>query len=47
MLASGSAVPLDDIEIHRDVALTNYLFAPHEERAFVQSAFAGGASLRS
>jgi FkbM family methyltransferase len=39
MLGDGRLVPLDDIAVHQDVTLTNYLFAPREECRFLQSAF--------
>jgi hypothetical protein len=39
VLANGRVVPLDKIDIHADVALTNYLFAPREERGYIETAF--------
>lgn len=37
VLPTASAVRLEDIEIHRDLELTNYLFAPSEETEFVDA----------
>jgi FkbM family methyltransferase len=37
VLADASVVPLHDIETHEDPSLSNYLLAPHEERAFVDA----------
>jgi FkbM family methyltransferase len=37
VLPDASAVPLCDVGIHGDPTLTNYLFAPREERAFVEA----------
>jgi FkbM family methyltransferase len=39
MLANGRIALLENIEIHADVALTNYLFAPREERRYIETAF--------
>jgi FkbM family methyltransferase len=44
ILSRNRVVPLDDIEIHQDVALTNYLFAPSEERRFVEVTFAAASA---
>jgi FkbM family methyltransferase len=40
MLGERRVIPLDGIEVHSDVALSNYLFAPREERDFVGATFA-------
>jgi FkbM family methyltransferase len=42
LMPDASAVPLDEIEVHGDPALSNYLFAPEEERAFVTAALMKG-----
>jgi FkbM family methyltransferase len=42
VLPDASVVPMDDIEIHGDPSLSNYLFAPDEQRAFVEGAFRRG-----
>jgi len=38
ILPDASALPLRDIDVHRDPELTNYLFAPQESCALVDSA---------
>ncbi len=37
VLGDGSVIPLPDIATHADPSLSNYLFAPREERAFVDA----------
>ena len=37
VLADASVVPLHDIATHEDPSLSNYLFAPREERPFVDA----------
>jgi FkbM family methyltransferase len=37
VLTDASVVPLHDIATHEDPSLSNYLFAPREERAFVDA----------
>jgi len=43
LMPDAEAVPLEEIEVHGDPTLSNYLFAPQEERAFVNAALAKGA----
>jgi FkbM family methyltransferase len=40
IMPDASIAPLTGIEIHGDPRLTNYLFAPQEERGFVEEALA-------
>ena len=44
ILPDASAVPLDRIDVHGDASLTNYLFAPNEECAFVDAALVKSAA---
>jgi len=44
LLTDATAVPLRDIEVHRDPDLTNYIFAPQESCAFIDSAFGARAA---
>ena len=41
ILPDATAVPLREIEVHRDPGLTNYMFAPQETCAFIDASFAG------
>ena len=44
ILPDATALPLRDIEVHRDPELTNYIFAPQESCAFIESALGGRAA---
>lgn len=35
LMPDATAVPIDDIPVHRDMTLSNYLFAPSEDREYI------------